>query len=488
MTYYNEIYFALFGTMFGMLTISTIPYYRNNSGAEGYWLSGIPLAGGLSYFLFLLAPHVHRGLLTPANFILVAFTLGPAFLMRHWLGKDSRKALFFIAILWGFSAAFFEYLRLHGNFQQRVLLVVAWLVAACIWTCIEAHSLYQQRKSFYILALIASALLGVIVSVMRLILIFSDTPSNINLYEEPFLQIMLRFVLGVCLVFISVFLITHANERLHWINFSIQQAKDKSESMNEELTQLVRERDHMLMINSRFSTVSSLAMFNSAIVHELSQPLAALNLTLQEAQWRTKTADPSLQTSIEYSVSLVQKIGQMNHSLRNLMMAQKPDFETVALDSCLQDILPILQNEASRRHVLLGTPPASGSLPVIANKVMFERIVFNLVANAMDALSSNATPGQKPHIGMAFTQEIRRDQDHVVLTVTDNGPGFPKHLLSSDWLHFQSTKETGMGVGLILCHYILSTWRGELVLANQPSGGALVQLWIPLSKQANPAA
>jgi C4-dicarboxylate-specific signal transduction histidine kinase len=52
--------------------------------------------------------------------------------------------------------------------------------------------------------------------------------------------------------------------------------------------------------------------------------------------------------------------------------------------------------------------------------------------------------------------------------------------MNEDWMHFQSTKATGMGVGLILGRYILNTWQGELVLENLPSGGASVQLWLPL--------
>jgi two-component system sensor kinase FixL len=77
-------------------------------------------------------------------------------------------------------------------------------------------------------------------------------------------------------------------------------------------------------------------------------------------------------------------------------------------------------------------------------------------------------------------QQTRQGRPHAVLTVEDNGPGFEAHLLAQEWMHFQSTKTSGMGVGLILCHYILSTWNGEMVLQNLPTGGASVQLWIPL--------
>jgi C4-dicarboxylate-specific signal transduction histidine kinase len=106
----------------------------------------------------------------------------------------------------------------------------------------------------------------------------------------------------------------------------------------------------------------------------------------------------------------------------------------------------------------------------------------------MDALKGDGgeaknppkTPCTRPQITLLLAQQIRHGRPHAVLTVEDNGPGFESHLLAQEWLHFQSTKTSGMGVGLILCHYILSTWNGAMVLQNLPAGGASVQLWIPL--------
>ncbi len=172
--------------------------------------------------------------------------------------------------------------------------------------------------------------------------------------------------------------------------------KDETSTLNAELTRLMAERDHMLMINSRFSTVSSLAMFNSAIVHELSQPLTALTLGLQEAQFKSKDADPALQGALSNSLELVHKIGQMSHSLRNLMLAQKPVQETIDLSACIQDILPILRNETSRRAIDFTSPLAQPGLYTGANKVLIERILFNLVANAIDALTTQAGPHNPP--------------------------------------------------------------------------------------------
>lgn len=489
MNYYNEIYFILFGFMFVMLAVSTAPYYRQDAIEKpSLLLAGIPLMGAVSYFLFLLAPLTHKSLVTPANLFLIASAFGIGLLQRHWRGVDSKHIGRALLVLLFITGVVFHYLLEHGTYQQRVSLVMTWVVGSGIWNAIEAYRLYKVRKSFYVLALIVVPASWAVINFVRWMDVLLNVNSSLLLFDEPVYLLVYRFVMGALHIVGQIFLITHASERLTWRSLEIQKEKIETGIVNEELTRLVGERDHMLMINSRFSTVSSLAMFNSAILHELSQPLTALTLTLEDARLRMKNTDPNLQASIDQSLGLVQKIGRLNLSLRNLLMTQKSDHEPVAIGASLEEMLPILQNESRRRSVQFTASTQPLDLNVLANKVLLERIIFNVVANALDALTGTGsaiqnlpqTPRAQPQITLLLAQQTRHGRSHAVLTVEDNGPGFEAHLLAQDWMHFQSTKTSGMGVGLILCHYILSTWNGEMVLQNFPTGGASVQLWIPL--------
>lgn len=489
MNYYNEIYFILFGFMFVMLAVSTTPFYRKDAIEKpSLLLAGIPLMGAASYVLFLLAPLTYKGLVNPANLLLIASAFSIGLLQRHWRGVDSKHIGRALAVLLLITGVVFQYLIEQGSYQQRVSLVMFWVIGSGIWNATEAYRLYKIRKSFYVLALIVVPVTWVAVNFVRWMDILFSEHASVHLFEEPVYLLVFRFAMGALHIVGQIFLITHASERLTWRSLEIQKEKIETSIVNDELTRLVAERDQMLMINSRFSTVSSLAMFNSAIVHELSQPLTALSLTLEGARLQVKNDDASLQASIQQSLDLVQKIGRMNQSLRKLLTAQKSDHEPVAVGACIEEMLPILQNEARRRAVQFTAPFQSFDLNVLAHKVLLERIIFNLVANAMDALtgvgaaaqSLTKAPPTQAQIKLLLAQQIRHNRPFAVLTVEDNGPGFEDHFLSQEWLHFQSTKNSGMGVGLILCHYILSTWNGDMVLQNLPTGGASVQLWIPL--------
>jgi C4-dicarboxylate-specific signal transduction histidine kinase len=302
----------------------------------------------------------------------------------------------------------------------------------------------------------------------------------LNLYQEPLTLVLFRFISAALHLFCPIFMLAYSSERLNAQSLAFQKESQNTQLVNAELSQLVRERDHMLMINSRFSTVSSLAMFNSAIVHELSQPLTALTLTLHDMQYLAKDLEPSFQGALDDSVNLVQKIGQMTHSLRRLMLDQKPELQTFDIGACIQEILPILNNECRSRTIEFTGPEPDQAFHVLAHKVLLERILFNLVANAIDALTTQNDRSHTPRIELLLQPLMRDNRPHVRVCVNDNGPGFADHLLTEAWMHFQSTKETGMGVGLILGRHILNTWQGELLLENLPTEGASVQLWLPL--------
>ena len=483
MTYYNEIFFVLFAFIFLILAISSAPYYRKDAIERQSWLlAGIPLAGAVSYFLFLIAPLTSIGWITIANMFLIASTLGGALLVRQWRHVNIQKLSIVLFVLWVITGIAFEYLRVSGTFEQRVVLVVSWIVVSGAWTCVEAYRLYKTNKSFFILALMVFTAAWVAVNLLRLMSVVLNDWEISHLYQEPFTLILFRFISAGLHLFCPMFMLAYTSERLNALSLAIQKDKELTQQTNAELNRVLLERDHMLMINSRFSTVSSLAMFNSAIAHELSQPLTALTLTLHYMQYEAKDAGPALQGGVNESIDLVEKIVEMTHSLRRLMVDQKPVQETFDLNACLQEILPILSNECRRRAVQFSGPYPTQAFHVLAHKVLLERILFNLVANAIDALAVHAKGERTPQIELFLELRMRHDQAHVLITVNDNGPGFADDLLTKEWMHFQSTKNTGMGVGLILDRYILNTWQGELQLENLPSGGASVQLWLPLSE------
>ena len=87
-----------------------------------------------------------------------------------------------------------------------------------------------------------------------------------------------------------------------------------------ELDELVRERDHMLMVNSRFQALGGLALFNSAIIHEISQPLSGLTLSLQMLAAQVESYPKMANETVMKSIEMNEEISLLSQRLEQVLL------------------------------------------------------------------------------------------------------------------------------------------------------------------------
>lgn len=283
-------------------------------------------------------------------------------------------------------------------------------------------------------------------------------------------------------------------EKAHVLHLADVQASARAEERRQAaqehadaLQQMVEQRDAMILMNSRFSAVNSLAIFNSAIVHEISQPLQALRMLLEMVALLPNAQHDERRERLAQVHEVLQGMGQTLKSLRDLVQMQEPRLEEVPVGAALREIEPILQTQARHRGVILRGVYADGldSAPAQLQKVMLQRIVFNLMTNALEALEAQATRagGAPPLIVLSAHLRAQHGNTWLVVQVQDNGPGLPQQVLERGEQPFFTTKPQGMGMGLALSRVIVQSWRGELRFHNLPQaegGGASVELWLPV--------
>lgn len=276
-----------------------------------------------------------------------------------------------------------------------------------------------------------------------------------------------------------------ALERSNQETTTAQAGQLQAQAESDAMRTLVKERDQLLMLNARVSALSSLSSFSAMLVHDISQPLQALELGLYDLQSQVKTlpARPELQSRIDELMVLSGKASDMVSSLRRLMIRGQDQMEPVDLQSAIQSVFPILQGEADQRGIDIQLiNQLSRARQVQANEVMLQRIVFNLAANAMDALSSTPTPMRSPsRILIELLERQREGQDWVVLQIQDNGPGFPEDLLQQLSGPVVSSKAQGSGLSLLLTQSMVRLWGGQTMMENLAAhgeSGAILQLWL----------
>jgi two-component system sensor histidine kinase HydH len=142
----------------------------------------------------------------------------------------------------------------------------------------------------------------------------------------------------------------------------------------------------------------------------------------------------------------------------------------------VQSVLDLVRARAERQRVALHLD-ADGDLSLTVDPEQLRQVVLNLTLNALDAMPRGGTL----RLGVRGAPGGRARID-----VEDSGPGIPPAALSRLFEPFFSTKDTGLGLGLVISRRIVEDHGGTLAAANRPEGGARFTIDLPGDPNATP--
>ena len=142
----------------------------------------------------------------------------------------------------------------------------------------------------------------------------------------------------------------------------------------------------------------------------------------------------------------------------------------LTVDDAIDGALSLLSGRIREAGVAVIRPGRNPAVRVMASRIRLEQILVNLLQNALDAL--HGRHNQRIEVGLAATA------DTVQLCVRDNGPGIDPGIRATLFMPFNTSKEKGLGLGLVISSEIARELGGHLDLT--PSGeGACFTLTRP---------
>ena len=426
------------------------------------------------------------------NVILLAmFYLASNLLMLEALARDldsSRRPLWILVACVIFGGAYFSVITLQGLYPTLGLVSLSsmFLLFGAAATVLS-YRLIQRHHTRSLYLIITALLLLMSGHLLRLGMIASGAPPatfQVAAFTWNSNFLVLSTVLTMILISFGYW--GYVLDKMRLKTSEVEAKQLAAEMLAHESQQLIKERDQLMMVNARVSAISSLSSFSAMLVHDISQPLQALEFGLYELQTQAtpgKSADQLLD-GIHQLQTLSGKAGEMVSHLRRLMIQGQDHVTAINPHLALQTILPILRAEASQRKIILTyRNQVDDKCMAMSNEVMLQRIVFNTVGNSLDALESINTI--QPEIQMTVLLKAKDGKNWLVLQIEDNGPGFSDELLTQLNVPIQTTKPQGMGLGLLLTQSMVRMWDGHTFIGNQPSAkstGAMVQLWLKLTE------
>lgn len=204
----------------------------------------------------------------------------------------------------------------------------------------------------------------------------------------------------------------------------------------------------------------------AGVAHEINQPVATIRAYADNARTflDRKRLDEAADNLAEIA-SLTERIGTITGDLRAFARKGHRASEPVSLAQVISGALVLLRSRFAGSMDQLNIELPAPDLCVTGHSIRLEQVLINLFQNALEAVENKGNEG---HIEVR-TKALSKS---VVLTVSDNGPGIPQHILDNLFTPFNTSKERGLGLGLVIAKEILTDYGGKISVKSGINGTA----------------
>lgn len=218
------------------------------------------------------------------------------------------------------------------------------------------------------------------------------------------------------------------------------------------------------------------------LAHEIKNPLTPIQLSAERLEHKLanklNTEDAEmLRRAKNTIVSQVDAMKTMVNEFSEYARAPSLNLSLIDVNILIQDVLELYQPE----QIDIKTDLSVSIDKIMGDPTMLRQVLHNLLQNAQDAL--NKTPNANIVI------KSRQIGQEILLSVTDNGSGFPLEILSNAFEPYMTTKQHGTGLGLAIVKKIIEEHKGNITIENIASEndlntGAIVTIHLPVADPA----
>jgi C4-dicarboxylate-specific signal transduction histidine kinase len=261
-----------------------------------------------------------------------------------------------------------------------------------------------------------------------------------------------------------------------WLLLERQRRKRAAEQMGRAQAETGRYRESL----AHLVRVHAVGEMSAAIVHEINQPLVAIqNYALAARRRLAGTVDAAkVEDLLDKIGEQASRAGDVLRSLRTMVKKHESETTRIEVGQLVADTLKLVEMESRSANIRFESVISRDLPPIFVDGVQIQQVVLNLIRNAIEAIEEAGIATSLIKIGVSGTAE-----NEIAVSVTDYGPGIgpddAKHIFEP----FYSTKGGGLGVGLSISRAIIEAHGGHISLAPNVDSGCVFQFTLPTSHE-----
>ena len=235
----------------------------------------------------------------------------------------------------------------------------------------------------------------------------------------------------------------------------------------------LKNQQQKLIINERYKAWGNLAR---KLAHEIKNPLTPIQLTIDRI--RDKYANKissddqnNFKDNLKIINNQIKQIENLVNEFSDFARMPKPIFKGNDLIQILKENIKLLSEidksinidfKYNKKNILLN-----------CDKEQISRVFFNLIKNSIESIHQKIE--KNPDFDKKISIEINDDNNHIKITLIDNGIGFDnlENNINEILSPYFTTKKNGTGLGLSIVNKIINDHNGELSFHSIVNGAKI---------------
>ncbi|WP_088104522.1 two-component system sensor histidine kinase NtrB [Halalkalibacter urbisdiaboli] len=266
--------------------------------------------------------------------------------------------------------------------------------------------------------------------------------------------------------------------RLHFKNWFRKRKSLKQIDSDHE------QQGHYKFLQNDANTVQSSEDYHAVIgrmaaffAHEIRNPLTSIIGFIQFME-----QDPSIKSNphmAHYTSIIREEATRMETLIQELLSLSKShlhhdNLSIIDIKHSIEKVVTIYSMQTVNKSISFRTDLLD-DIYITGNPSQFERLLINLVKNAVEAIKEMGT----------IEIRVTKENKFVNISIIDSGPGLTPEQLEQIFYPFYTTKDEGTGLGLPICKTIVETMNGSMDIQNHTNKGVHVKLKIPQNQHTS---
>ena len=222
----------------------------------------------------------------------------------------------------------------------------------------------------------------------------------------------------------------------------------------------LKNQQEKLIINERYKAWGNLSR---KLAHEIKNPLTPIQLTIDRIRTKytgqiTNEDQQSFKENLKIINSQIKQIENLVNEFSDFARMPKPTLKRNNLVKLLNENIKLLSEV--NKSIEINFNKKDEEILIECDKEQISRVFINLIKNSIESIEQKVE--KNPDFKKKILIDISSNNDHILISIEDNGVGFDENNIKEILNPYYTTKKNGTGLGLSIVNKIINDHKGEL--------------------------